>query len=417
MKKATAIKVVALSLVLAAGGAGPGTQFGVHVAAAADKQVSVKLGPPLKEANALQAQKNYKGSLAKLEEADAIPGKTPYESFVIAQLKYNAYAGLQNWSEAAKTVEAILASGQSPDNQLPIRLKQLMQAYGQLGNSAKLVEIGNRYLKDVGADPDIQMLLAQTYTNQRNYKQAEDMVRSTMKAAEARGVAPKEEWLATLRFVAHEQGNTAGEQTALEMLVQRYPTQKYWEDLLLMVDKNLKGGDETSLDVARLRLATGLLKTDAEYMDMAQDALQQNLPDEAMKVVQIGIQKGVLGQGPQKARHQRLLDMAKKQAGDELSGLDARDAAVKAASVGDDDVKLGEVYWSKGQNDKAVEAIQRGLKKGVTDKDNAELRLGLALMAAGKKGQADTAFRAIKPNTNAAAIARLWTLYASTHSS
>jgi tetratricopeptide (TPR) repeat protein len=383
--------------------------------AAAAQQVSAKLGPPLKEAQALIGQRNYKGALVKLQEAEAIPNRTSYENFVILQLKYGAYAGAQQWSEAAKTVEAILASGQSPQNQLPIRLKQLMQAYAQSGNTAKEVEVGNRYLKDVGPDPEIQILLAQVYTQQHNYKAAEEMVRTAMRNAEAKGQPVKEEWYAMLRFVAHQQGDTNAEQAALESLVQHFPSQKYWDDLLAMADKNIKS-DKASLDIARLRLLTGNLKDANGYMDMAQDALQENLPNEAVKVVQAGMQKGVLGQGPQKDRHLRLLDMAKKQSDDDVKSLAQRDAEAAAGTSGDADVKVGVDYWTAGQNDKAIAAIQRGIKKGATDKDNAELRLGVVYITSGKKALADTAFKAIKPNTPSAQVARLWSLYAATHS-
>jgi len=414
MKKTTAVSVFALSIALAVGGVGTGTVFGVKPAAAAEKKVSQKLGGPLKEAQAMLQSRNYKGALSKLQEIDAMPDKSAYESFVVLQLKYNAYAGMGDWGSAAKTIDAILASGQTPPNETPVRLKQLLQAYAQQSSWAKVVETGSRYQKEVGPDPDVQILLAQAYTNQRNYKAAEDAVRNVMKSAEARGARPKEEWLGTLRFVEHEQGNAAGEQSALESLVQMYPSQKYWEDLLATEDKNLKGDVQTELDIARVRLALGYLKTADNYTDMAQLALTENLPGEAQKVMQTGMQKNVFGQVTPTSRPQRLLDMSKKQVADEQANLAARDTAAKAAATGDDEVKLGVSYWTYGQNDKAIAAIQDGIKKGVKDKDNAQLRLGMAYLAAGKKSQADAAFRAIKPGTTSASIARLWTLYAAT---
>ena len=149
-------------------------------------------------------------------------------------------------------------------------------------------------------------------------------------------------------------------------------------------------------------------------MDMAQDALTQNLPGEATKIMQAGMKIGVIGQGPQKDRHMRLIDMAKKQSADEQAALAKRDADAQASPTGDADVALGVSYWSYGQNDKAVDAIQGGIKKGTKDKDEAQLRLGMAFLSAGKKAQADAAFKAVKPNTYAGQIARLWSLYAST---
>src|SRR6185312_13664477 len=120
---------------------------------------------------------------------------------------------------------------------------------------------------------------------------------------------------------------------------------------------------------------------------------------EATKIMQAGVQKGVIGTGPQKDRHQRLMDMAKKQTADAAATLAQRETEAKAAPNGDAEVAIGMSYWSTGQYDKAVADIQDAIKKGVTDKDNAQLRLGMAYLGAGKKAQADAAFKAAKPGT------------------
>jgi tetratricopeptide (TPR) repeat protein len=283
-----------------------------------------------------------------------------------------------------------------------------MQAYGQMNNSAKVVEIANRYLKEVGNDTAIQMTLAQTYTQQRNYKAAEEIVRQAMSGK----AVPDKVMLETLRFVEHEQGNSAAEQAALEKLILYYPSPEYWDGLLIAAEKNVRGNNKGSLDIARIKFRLGLLKTAEDFMNMTQDAIQQNFPDEAVAVMNAGTKAGVIGSGPQKDRHMRLLNMAQKNAADNAASLAARDSAARAAANGDELVKVGQTYWSMGQNDKAIEAIQSGMKKGVTDKDDAQLRLGMAYFSAGKKAQATAAFNAIKtPNSYPTQIAHLWALY------
>jgi tetratricopeptide (TPR) repeat protein len=409
MKKSTALTAAALSLVLATGVVGTGTFLGVAPAAAAEKQVSTKVGPPLKEAQSLIQQKNYKGALSKLSEAENVPGRKAYDNFMILQLKYAAYAGAHQWSDAAKTVDAILASGQSPADQKGTRLKQLMQAYGEMGNNAKVTETANRYLKEVGNDESIQMTLAQVYTQQKNYKAAEDIVRKAM----AGKSVPSKTQLETLRYVYHAQGSLAAEQTALEQLIRYYPSDDYWSALLIAAEKNVRNNKEGSLDIGRIRFRLGLLKTADDFMGLTQDAIQQNYPDEGVAIMNAGMKAGVIGTGPQKDRHMRLLAMAQKNEAESAAGLAARDAAARKAPNGDDLVTVGLTYWSMGEADKAVEAIQAGIKKGVTDKDEAQLRLGMAYFAAGKRSQAVTTWNAIKtPKAYATQIAHLWSLYA-----
>ncbi len=90
--------------------------------------------------------------------------------------------------------------------------------------------------------------------------------------------------------------------------------------------------------------------------------------------------------------------------------LTAGAAAAKAQKTGDADIRFGVAFASYGQYDQAIEAIQRGIGKGVKDKDDAQLRLGIAYIQAGQRPQALEAFKSITPNTPSSAIARLWEL-------
>ena len=69
-----------------------------------------------------------------------------------------------------------------------------------------------------------------------------------------------------------------------------------------------------SLDLLRLRLASGNMTTAADYMEMGQLLLQAQLPAEAKAVVDKGYAAGVLGTGAEAARQQRLRDLVNKSA-------------------------------------------------------------------------------------------------------
>jgi tetratricopeptide (TPR) repeat protein len=416
MRITTIFKAVGLSCALIAGGASSGNVIGVKPAFAADapKKVSAKLGKQFQEAQSLVTQRKFKEALAKLDELKAAPGKSAYENFVIAQLAYASYNGLQQYGDAAKAAEAALETGQVPEAQKQTLRKGVVQNYFLAKNIAKFNEESARYQKDFGPDLDLQNLSVQALYQGGNYKAAAEAGRQLIKAAEAKGVPVKEEWLKLIRFAEHEQGNSTGEQAALEQLVQRFPSREYWADLLLMAQRNIKGSTKSQLEIYRIMYSAGVLSKPEDYMEMAQLAIQAGVPMEATKVIEAGMKKGVLGQGQQKDRQIRLLNMAKSQADEGLKALPTTDSEAKAAPTGDADVKVGEVYWATGQNDKAIEAIQRGLKKGVKDKDDAALRLGIVYLASGKRTQATDAFKTIAPNTPSAQVARLWSLYSST---
>ena len=146
------------------------------------------------------------------------------------------------------------------------------------------------------------------------------------------------------------------------------------------------------------------------YTDMAELALQESLPGDALRVMEQGKAKGVLGKGPQADRHARLMTMAKEKAAEDQATLSAGEAEAAAQESGDADVMFGEAYWTYGQYEKAVAAIERGIGKGVKNMDEAHLRLGLAFLGAGDKPKATAAFKKITAGSPEAQIAHLWTL-------
>jgi tetratricopeptide (TPR) repeat protein len=93
------------------------------------------------------------------------------------------------------------------------------------------------------------------------------------------------------------------------------------------------------------------------------------------------------------------------------STLDKQDASARAKPTGEADVKLGAAYLSYGLNDKAAEALQRGLGKGsVKNPDEAGILLGIAYLRMNNKEEAVKAFQTVKQNPIMVRIAKLWVL-------
>ena len=115
---------------------------------------------------------------------------------------------------------------------------------------------------------------------------------------------------------------------------------------------------------------------------MAQLAIGQGLPGEAQAILEKGTARRRL-QG--RAREGAAANAAARRSQDRRSTLDkihaatSRTPSARAKPTGDSDVKLGAAYLSYGENDKAIEALQRGIGKGgVKNPDEAGLLLGIA---------------------------------------
>lgn len=406
---AAALNVSGLGAVVALTGSMAATSA---YAAAKDKQVSAKVGKPLKEALDLANAGKLKDALAKAQEASSAPGKTPYDDYKVNEVMAYIAVKLGDYATAAKAYESTLQSGELPADQVKERISQLTKMYYQLNNYPKAIQYGSQYLKDGGNDTMVALLVAQAYYQQKDYPKAIDASQTLIKMANQAGQPVKEEWLQLLMNCQIRAEKEDDAVVTLEQLVTKYPSQQYWKSLLSYVQTHGASSDRKNLEVYRLKYVNGVL-TDSEYVDMAQLSMALGFPGDAKTVLEKGFSTKVLGVGANKDRENRLLKLAIDNSTTDQKSLPAFEKEASAAANGDNDVKLGLAYASYGNNDKAIEAISRGLKKGnVKAPDEAHLMLGIAYVNAKRTADAISEFKAVPADSKLAGVARLWIIQA-----
>lgn len=210
---------------------------------------------------------------------------------------------------------------------------------------------------------------------------------------------------------AFDAGDDVTQRQALESLVAHTGKTEYWNDLLKMSERGQGMRDHDTLDVYRLKLLTGTIASKDEYVTLAQLAIQLKFPAEAQAVIEKGQAAKLLTDD----RSAKLLALAKSQAAADIADQAKTLAAAQAAPKGDQLVAIGEDQWGQGKGKDAVANIKAGIAKGVDDKNNAQIRLGMAYISAGQKAEAQKAFDAVKatsPTDKSAMVAHLWSLYA-----
>jgi hypothetical protein len=221
---------------------------------------------------------------------------------------------------------------------------------------------------------------------------------------------PDDETLALQLRCAYDANDEATERQALDLLIAHTGKAEYWNDLLKMSERAQGMRDHDTLDVYRLKLLTGTISGKDEYTTLAQLAVQLGFPSEAVAV----ITKAQAANLMKDDRGNKLLALAKSQAAADQANLAKNIAAASAQPNGDALIKIGEDQWGMGNSKDAIGTIQSGMKKTLTDKNNAQVRLGMAYLGAGQKADAQKTFDAVKgPDTDKAVqIAHLWSLYA-----
>ncbi len=354
------------------------------------------VGKPFKEAQDLAKSHQWREAINKAREAQAVSGKSAAESAAINQ--FIAYAAMQagDYGLALSTYDRMIAAGEVDRTQ---GLKTAMQLALHMGNGSKAMAYANQ----LGVAPgDTKLALASIYYQSGNYREVIRMLRPGAESSSA-------DVLEMLRAAYYKVGDKDGAQYALELLVRAAPSPDHWRDLIRTVEQTAGLSDHQNLDLYRLKLAHGLMKDANDYIVMAEMALEFNLPNEAKAALTKGYQAKLLSGD----RNQRLMDKATQAAAQDQATLARQDAQARANPAGDADVKLGEDYCSWGRYADAQTAIERGIKKDkLKDPDEAQIRLGQALLGQSKRGEAEHAFNSVPRSSKQSPIARVWALYA-----
>lgn len=363
-----------------------------------------EVGKPLNDAQTLYRAHKYKEALAKIAQAAATPGKTPYETYMIEEMRGAAAVAAGDTGLAAQAYESLLNGGKLQGEDEQRVTATLAGIYFQERNYPRAIVTAQRYLKAGGSDPQMRTVLVQSYYLSNDCASVVNLLKPGVDAQTKAGHAPDESQLQLLGTCAQRTKNDMAYRGALEALVAYHPKQSYWDDLLAAIRNKPGYSSRLDIDTYRLRRATGALTSVDDYMEMTQLALVAHSPAEAKQVIDQGFTAGVLGHDPKTAdREKRLQALAAKRA---AAGVDKADAPAPI------DQGLNLVFAGQAKDGIAMmEAAMAGGK--LQHPDQAQLHLGVAYYVAGQKANAVKAFRAVKGTDGSSDLARLWLLVAS----
>lgn len=370
--------------------------------------VRPEVGKPLQQAADYLKSGRNKEALAKVREAENVSGLTAAERQTIDGMKAAAAQRAGDMATAIQALESL--AGRASGSALGQYAEQLSSAYAQQRNTAKATEWLNKAQAAGNNSPTIKQLQSYLQAASGDYAAIARDSGAAVAAAEQAGRRPEEGDLLRLADAQQRTGNMAGYGSTLEKLLYNYPKKDYWNAHLSRLPRKSGFADRLLLDVLRLRLATGTLSKTEEYMELAQLSLQQGLPTEARRITELGFKSGLLGKGPEAARHERLLALAVKEESEVQTKLAGQAAEADGFKDGDGLVKVGVAYVSLGEVDKGVDLIRQGIARGsLKHPEDAKLRLGLAQLQSPKTRAAGTqTLRGVKGGDGVADIARLW---------
>ena len=374
--------------------------------------VRPEVGKPIQAAVELLKHRRGREALAKAREAQAIGDKTPYENYLVERVLGQAAAAAGEHGTAARALEAAAVSSGAPEGERRQILAAAAGQYYAVKEYGKASELAARYFRDGGGDRSVRTIYVQSLYLSNNFAAAAKALSADVEAEEHAGRTPSEEQLQLLANAYSQQRETAGYARAMEKLVAHYPKKDYWASVLYSVTTRPGYSDRLAIDLARLKLATGTMRTTEDYVEAAQLSLQEGFPIEATKIIDQGYASGVLGAGAEAERHKRLKDLAAKTLAEDKQAMARDEAQPVAGKDGKALFNEGFNYVLNGKSARGLEMMEQGVRlaSGFRRFDHAKLQLGYAYYLAGQNQKAIQAFKKVQGDDGALALARLWIL-------
>ena len=374
---------------------------------------SEKVAKLLQPAQEALKNKQYAAALAKIHEAAALPDKTPFDQYTIAEFGCTANIGAGSYAEAAKDCETKLDSSFMPQAEVPQLTRALLALNFQLKNYDKAIDFGQRAIKGGFATDENKNLVAQAYYLKGNFKDALKTESALVDGQIHGGQQPKEDALKLVLSSCVKIEDTACQGHAMERLVTYYPKPEYWKQLLFTIRRQTSTNDTNTLQTYRLMNDVDVLTEGGDYNEMAQLALEAGSPGEAQKVLEKGFEKGAFTEARVKDRNTRLLETVKKTAATDQAALPKLEKDAEAAATGVKSAAAGLAEFGYGQYDKAADLLSKGIAKGgLSNEAQTRLLLGIAQFKAGKKDDAVKTFKTVKGDPALEQLASLWVVHA-----
>ena len=411
MKLNTLVAALVGALALTLGTAPNGSLSWLNSASA--QAVRPEVGKHLKDAQALLKGAKYREALAKLRDAEGVSGRNADENAYIEQLRLAAAQGAGEPDTMVKAFEALKAAGKVGAAQNLQYLEAIAGTYSRANQHAKALQWANRYFSEGGTSAAMKQVQTAAQYNSGDLGPIIKATMAEIQAAEKAGQVPPRDKLNLLLNAASRAKDGAAESYGAEKLLQYYPSKEIWASALATVAVRKGFSPRFQLDLYRLRLLTDNLRGVDDYMELANLAGQAGFADEGRRVVEAGFKAGVLGQGKDAERHNRLKAFMDKKVADAKAGFEASLKAARESKSGDPLVPLGLYLAQSGKAKDGVALIEEGIAKGqLKREEDAKLALGLAHFWAGEGAKAQQAWRGVKGTDGAADVARLWSIYA-----
>lgn len=367
-----------------------------------------KIYKVLSEAQAKAEEDQPAEAIKALDRLKSNSDLNSYEAAMMWKFYAYIYYSQDNHDKAIYSYEQLLKQEALPQALESEALYSAAQLYFVKEDYKKAISYLDRWFA-MTETPKAQayIMLGQAYFQMNQMDKALKPINTAITMTEQKGEVPKESWYLLQRALYFEQNNYKAGAQVLEKLVRHYPKKDYWVQLSAAYGElKLEKKQLSTLEIAYRQ---GLLNKESELLTLAQLMIYADVPYKAAKVLEQGMEKGVIKEDKDNLK---LLSYAWSTAQEARKALPVLARAADSSESGEIDIQLGSTYYQLDEWDKAVASLQKGIKKGdVKKKDNAYMVLGLSLFNLNRFEDAQYAFKEAAKYEDSKAAANQWLDY------
>lgn len=345
--------------------------------------------------------KNTAAIAADIAAANAV-AKNGDDRYVIGILQLKAGAQAKDNAGIAAGIEAILASGSATqDEKFPLYMN-LAQTYSGMNQDARAVQAYSQALQLNPASVDATAGLAEAKVSGGQAAEGLALLEKGIALQSAGGARAPEKWYTRALQIAYKAKLPQAMEISREWIA-AYPTANAWTNALAVYQNLQPLDDAQTLDLLRLKRATGSLAP-ADYFTYGDIAVRQGYSGEAAAVLDEGFAASKIKRND--PSFSQLYSLASgKSKGDKASLATAPSASAAASQL----TGTGDAWFGYGDYAKAADFYRASLAKG-GDSNRNNLHLGMALARQGDKAGAAAALAKVTGPT--AELAKFWQVYA-----
>jgi len=406
--KNTLLRAVVAGLLLAGTTAVTWAQDGSERKTKETVAMSQQVYEKLAEVQEMIENKDYATAQRAIDDLRGRKGLTDYERAQIWNISGYSFYLQENYAEAIRAYDQVLAQPDLPEALLLSTLKTKAQLhFTEEDYEAALVVVRQLLAAIPEPSADVLMIEGQALFQLARYDEALVPIKTAIDMYRDQGQTPRENWLLLLRVIYFEKKEYELMIDVVKELIAYYPKDTYVLTLAGIYSE--LGDTKMQLALTEVLYEQGLLNTGSHITNLANLYLLHGLPYKAGKLLEKEMDENIVESNE---RNLRLLSQAWYQAREDEKAIPPLERAAELSDDGELYVRLAQAHLNLEHWPEAAEAVQKGIQMGgLKRNDTANIMLGMALFNQKRLEQARRAFERAASDSRSQKAAQQWIAY------